>query len=78
MLTNRKVIEYLFFAVLSGIGSIGVSYVKQISDTMTTLSKSVSELNVRMELISQKMSVSDESIKDHEVRLRHLEIVPGK
>lgn len=71
---HRKVVEYLFFSLLSGIGTIGVSYVQKISETMTTLTKNVVELNAKMEIQTTRMSYTDNRLEDHENRIRRIEI----
>lgn len=70
---HKKIIEYLFFAIVSGIGTIGVSYVHQISETMMKLTQNVVELNARIEILSTRVLHTDDAIKDHEIRLRQIE-----
>lgn len=74
MVSSRKVVEYVFFACLSAIGTAGVSYVQQISETMIILTKSVTELNLKIEILTQKMVSASQSLEDHEERIRRIEL----
>ncbi len=74
----RQIIEYVFFAVISGIGTLGVAYVQKISDTMNTLTKNIIELNARMEIQSAETKFNNNRIEDHESRLRHIEFLDKK
>jgi hypothetical protein len=68
---QRKVVEYLFFSAISAIGTIGVSYVQKISETMNTLTKNVVELNAKMDI---HKGYTETRLEDHETRLRRIEI----
>ncbi len=70
----RQIIEYVFFTVISGIGTLGVSYVQKISETMNTLTKNVIELNARMEIQHAELGYTTNRLDDHESRLRRIEI----
>ncbi len=70
---TRKIVEYLFFSLLSMIGTLGVSYTKEISKSLSKLTTNVVELNGRLELMAEKMVEASAIIKDHEARLRRIE-----
>jgi hypothetical protein len=73
-MTAKKVIEYAFFSLLSFLGTVSVSYIHQISDSMEKLTKSVVQLNSKIEVLAEKTMRADDVLKDHEVRLRGIEV----
>ena len=72
-MSYRKIVEYVFFAILSGIGTMGVSYVQKISESMILLTSSVTELNLKIELLTQRMVAANQNLQDHEDRIRRIE-----
>ena len=70
---TKRVIEYIFLACISTVGTVGVSYVQTISVSLLKLSDSVVELNNRLSIMTTRLSVTDDSLKDHESRLRRVE-----
>ena len=73
MVSTRKIIEYIFFSLVSMVGTVGVGYMRDISSSMVLLTKSVTELNLKIELLTQKMVIASQSLDDHEHRLRRIE-----
>lgn len=75
--SQRKVIEYIFFALISAIASIGVNYARDISLQLESLSKIVADSNTRLEVLTSKFIDQGEVIAvkvgDHEIRLRKIE-----
>lgn len=72
-MTIRKIVEYIFFSLLSMIGTFGVSYIKDISETLNKLTTNVMQLNARIEIMTERMVEVDSKVKDHEKRLRKIE-----
>ncbi len=72
-MTTKHLVEYMFFSFLSMVGTFGVSYIKDISKSLTTLTTNVVELNGKIELMTEKMIEADMVLKDHEARLRKIE-----
>lgn len=73
MISTRKIIEYVFFSIISGIGTFGLTYLHNISECMDRLAKSDIELNGKIELLTEKLVEASSEMKDHEGRLRAIE-----
>lgn len=69
----RKIIEYLFFSMISAIGTFAVSYLHNISSCMERLAKSDREFNLKIELMTEKLVEASDTLKDHESRIRKIE-----
>ncbi len=72
-MTQRKIIEYIFFSILSMVGTVGVSYIRDISSTLSKLTINVMQLNGRIEIMTERMVEVDGKVKDHEKRIRKIE-----
>lgn len=70
----KKLIEWALMASLSGTGAFIASYVGRMTDSIDIMSKSLRELNLKIEVMSSEISHSNESIRDHETRLRLIEL----
>lgn len=70
---QRKIIEYVFLSLLSAMGSFGIGYLRNISDALDKLTKSDSEFNLKIGLMTEKLVEASESLKDHEFRIRKIE-----
>lgn len=69
----KRFIEWALMASLSGTGAFIASYVKNMADSVETISKSVKDLNSKIEVMSADVGHSNEEIHDHETRLRAIE-----
>lgn len=68
-----KHVEWFFFALLSSTAGLAVNYLGKLSTSITTMSESITSLNGKMEVIAQKLVYSEQTIHDHESRLRRIE-----
>lgn len=69
-----KHVEVIFLALLSGSAGIAVSYLGKLSASISAMSESVSALNAKMEVLTTKLIYSEQTMHDHEIRLRRIEI----
>lgn len=60
-------------ASLSGTGAFVASYVGRMADAIDAMSRSVRELNSRMEVITSELAHTNRTLTDHETRLRGVE-----
>jgi hypothetical protein len=70
-----KHVEWFFFALLSGTAGISVKYLGDLSTSITSMSQSMAELSGKIEILTTKLSFTEQRIYDHEGRLRHIEAV---
>jgi len=64
----RKVIEYIFFGVISWIGTTGVAYIGRISETLA-------RLETEFKLANQRIDLRFQGLED---RVSKIENVKGK
>lgn len=70
---TRKIIELILMASLSGTGAFIASYVGKMTDSIDSMSRSVRDLNIKIEVMTTEISHTTEILRDHEARLRSVE-----
>ena len=68
-----KHVEVFFFAILSGIAGMSVKHLGDLSTSITSMSQSVAELSAKIEILTTKLSFTEQRIYDHETRMRVIE-----
>ncbi len=66
-----KHVENIFLLAIVGLASFAVSFLGDMSANMQKLTISVEQLNGRMESVSTQVSFVNETLKDHEQRIRY-------
>lgn len=70
----KRLIEYLFMSLLSGCGGLVVTHISTMSDNLQKITLSIQELNGRIETLTERMVTADHTLKDHENRIRRVEL----
>lgn len=60
-------------ASLSGTGAFIASYVGRLTESVDQMNVSVRQLNARIEVMTAELAHTNETLKDHESRLRTVE-----
>jgi hypothetical protein len=70
---TKKIFEWALMASLSGTGAFIASYVGRLTDSVDQMNVSVRQLNARIEVMTAELAHTNETLKDHEGRLRTVE-----
>jgi len=73
-LDYKKHVEFFFLSLICGIASVGVMFVAKMSDNVLQMTVAIKEINVKMESLKSDNGRFEEDLRDHEKRIRHLEI----
>lgn len=63
---TKEVLDRVGFALLLGVASLGVNEIRSMGD-------SIADLNIKMAVVLERLTVQDRRDSDHEKRLESLE-----
>ena len=70
---TKKLVEWSLLASLSGSGAFIASYVGRLTDSVDQMNLSIRQLNARIEVMTAELAHTNDTLKDHEYRLRVIE-----